>query len=150
MEPEGIVTAAFDASVADSNLIRHAERELRLAGMYDADADYGGGAIAECVLELIEVLARQEHSGGSVGMVLTIFGRLAQFRPLTPNDHRAYQDVSELSGYPLLQDTRDSRWFSKDGGQHWYNVDTYRGTWRDRVMFWATCKWERWQRGRQR
>jgi hypothetical protein len=149
-EPEGIVTEAFEEPVEretaewrreDSQLIQYAERELKLAGIGDKDADYDG-ALESCVLELVEVFARQEHSGYSALSTLQLFNELAQFHPLTPNDHSQYQDVSGLSGYSLLQDTRDSRWFSKDGGKTWYNVDDHRVSWQDQLRY----KWERWWR----
>ena len=67
---------------AESNLVRHARAELRRAGLFDADADYGG-ALAESVMALIEVFSSQGHSGMSGGMTIDLFGRLAGFEALS-------------------------------------------------------------------
>ena len=107
-------------------LIDHAERELRLAGLYDSDADYGG-ALALQVMDLIRVFAAQGHSGGSALQTRSIFAVLANGEALTPNDHSLRRDVSKESGGEpgtWLQDIRDSRWISQDGGTTWRNVET--------------------------
>ena len=65
-----------------SNLQNHAERELKLAGYYDKDSDYGG-MIPEAVLELMGVFSKQGHSGMSASLVRNIFNRLADFKNLT-------------------------------------------------------------------
>jgi hypothetical protein len=67
-----------------SNLEKHTERELKLAGMYDEDVDYGSGALASAVLELVQVFARQNHSGGSAMAVLSLFSKVAAYKPLVP------------------------------------------------------------------
>lgn len=66
-----------------SNLIRHAEREINLAGLNLPTADYGG-ATAIQLMSLIETFAAQGHSGGSAQMVIEAFNRLARYLPLTP------------------------------------------------------------------
>lgn len=64
-----------------SNLVTHAESELRRAGLFDADSDYDG-AIGEAVMDLIRVFSAQGHSGASAEMVLAIFNKLARFEAL--------------------------------------------------------------------
>lgn len=66
-----------------SNLYQHAERELRAAGYYDADSDYGG-MLPEAVLELVEVFSKQGHSGMSASIVRQLFNTLVDFKPLSP------------------------------------------------------------------
>jgi hypothetical protein len=112
-----------------SNLERWAREELEKAGLFDHDADYGPGSIAECVLELCKTLGRQGHSGGSHDMTLTIFTELANRRPLTPitTDPGEWMNVSEYSGpggSPIYQNRRDYRCFTNDRtfATH-YNVD---------------------------
>ena len=108
-----------------SNLIDHAEREMRLAGLYDADADYGG-MIPEAVLALVKVHAEQGHSGGSHAMVMAIFNRVANFKTLTPvtDDPGEWVDQSAASGgTPCWQNKRQSSCFSTDGGKTHYDID---------------------------
>lgn len=66
-----------------SNLKHHAEVELKAAGLYDKDSNYGG-LLPEAVMELIEVFAKQGHSGGSAMLVVDMFTKLAKFEPLVP------------------------------------------------------------------
>lgn len=62
-------------------LIDHAKTELEIAGLFDEDSDYNG-AIGEAVMELIEVFSKQGHSGMSAPYVVSIFEKLANFKPL--------------------------------------------------------------------
>lgn len=66
-----------------SNLEAHAEQELRAAGFYDADADYGG-LVPPAVLALVKVFARQGHSGFSANLVRNLFHKIAAYEPLVP------------------------------------------------------------------
>ena len=66
-----------------SNLETYAESELRRAGLYDKDSDYGG-LIAEATMKLIKVFADEGHSGYSAPMAIKIFEKLANFEPLSP------------------------------------------------------------------
>lgn len=111
--------------MSDSPLVDHARAELARAGMYDADADYGGGAIAGAVLDLVQVFADQEHSGGSAMLTLGIVEKLLRFQPLTPitSDPDEWVDRTEISGYPLWQSKRNPAVFSPNGGQTWYDLD---------------------------
>jgi hypothetical protein len=109
----------------DGNLYNHAVREMELAGLDKEDADYDGD-IYKHVLQLIRVFVCQGHSGGSAQLTSDLFCKLARYETLTPNDHSMNKDVSDhVDKAPgsLLQDVRDSRWFSEDGGKTWYSVD---------------------------
>jgi hypothetical protein len=66
-----------------SNLEWHAEQELRAAGFFDKDSDYGGLA-ATAVMELVRVFGRQGHSGYSAGLVRDLFAKVAAYEPLCP------------------------------------------------------------------
>ena len=109
----------------DSNLFRHAKRELELAGMFDSDADYGG-ALGGAVMDLMRVFCAQGHSGFSAPRVIQLFALVANYRTLTKNDHSLFHDVGgdEYPPDTYLQDSRDSQWFSRDGGKTWKNVHT--------------------------
>jgi hypothetical protein len=109
-----------------SNLVKHAEREMRLAGLYDEGSDYGG-LIPEAVMELIRPFAAGGHSGGSAEITLELFERLSRFRALTPltSDPNEWMDVKEYGPRPMVplwQSARDSRCFSEDGGKTYYDV----------------------------
>lgn len=122
---EGRRTLAKVTTPAKSNLVRHAEEEMRRAGLYDKDADYDG-ALPKAVMALIEAHAAGRHSGGSHELVMEIFDKLARFKTLTPltSNPEEWNDVSEMSGRPMWQSRRDPSFFSTDGGKTWYNVET--------------------------
>lgn len=113
------------ADLSGGDLLSHAHRELSLAGMFDADSDYGGAA-GHAVMRLMRVFAAEGPSGGSAYVIRSLFNLLADYRTLSPNDHSNRMDVSEMCGQPegtVWQDTRDSRYFSHDGGKTWRNVE---------------------------
>lgn len=122
----------------DSNLCRHAEKELRAAGLFDNDADYGG-MVAPAVQELIETFARQRHIGYSAHLVADLFYRLARYHLLTPlkNPIKTGEYIfHDEDGSNSMQSTRLSSVFSNDGGKTWYDI--YRpNPW-----------WKRWYAGR--
>jgi hypothetical protein len=66
-----------------SDSIKHAKEELKRAGFFDADSDYGG-MLGDAVLELIEVFTKQGHSGMSAPMVVSLFKELALYHNITP------------------------------------------------------------------
>lgn len=107
-----------------SNLVTHAEYELRRAGIFDKDADYNG-ALSKVVMDLIRLFASQKHSGYSANMTLDLFNELARFRPLTPitSDPEEWTDVSHMSDSKMWQNKRRTTSFSRDGGQTWYDID---------------------------
>ena len=67
-----------------SNLVSYAEKEMKLAGLYDADAAYGPGALADGVLKMIKLMALEGHSGNSHGIAMNLVKTVGSFRPLTP------------------------------------------------------------------
>lgn len=108
-----------------SNLVEHAEREMRLAGLYDEDSPYGG-MIPEAVLALVKAHAAQGHSGGSHAQVMAIFNRVANFKalaPITSNPEEWIDRTNISGGNPTWQSNRQSSIFSEDGGKTWYDID---------------------------
>ena len=98
------------------SLIDHAKLELQIAGLFDSDSDYGG-MVAHDVMELIEVFAKQGHSGMSAPYVASIFNKLANFEPLLPitGKDEEWGDVRDIgNGVPWYQNKRCSALF-KDG-----------------------------------
>jgi len=115
-----------------SNLVKHAETELKIAGLFDKDSDYGG-MLGESVLELMGVFSKQGHSGHSAGMVSNLFDELSRYKnisPLTLED----DEWSECSD-GMYQNKRRSSVFKngKDGrayfGDAYYKKTQTGGTW---------------------
>ena len=108
-----------------SNLVKHAEYEMRKAGLYDGDADYAG-MIPEAVMALVKAHSEQGHSGGSHYLVLEIFNKVVNYKTLTPissdPDEWCKHDY-QAGGHSCWQNTRQSSCFSQDGGQTWYDID---------------------------
>ncbi len=109
-----------------SNLERHADYELRLAGLFDRDADYGG-VTGEAVMELVRAFAKQEHSGGSASITLAAFDRVVRFKTLTgiTSDPAEWMDVCDArtNHEAVWQNRRQSSCFSNDGGKTYYDID---------------------------
>lgn len=105
--------------------IEHAKRELKAAGFFEADSDYGG-QLPDAVLELLEVFGNQGHSGASAPMVTSLFTKLALFQPLSPltGEDSEWNDVSDEGGReggPLFQNNRCGHVFKDEGGA--YDID---------------------------
>lgn len=66
-----------------SDLENYARDELTRAGLFDKDSDYGG-MMGEAVMRIIELFAKEGHSGFSADMAIAIFAKVAHFEPLTP------------------------------------------------------------------
>jgi len=85
-----------------------------------------------CILELLEVLCKQNHSNNTAAYVLNAFDRLAHYLPLTPltGEDDEWNEVSD----GLYQNKRysaifkdkdgayniDGKIFSDDGGETWF------------------------------
>jgi len=110
-----------------SNLVKHAEEEMRRAGLYSKDSDYGG-MIPEAVMKMVKCLADEGHSGMSHALTMEVFNRVANFKTLTPlsNDPTEWMSVS---GYyppnhpPVWQNRRQSSCFSNDAGKTFYDIN---------------------------
>lgn len=93
----------------------HAEKELRAAGFYGKDSDYAG-MIPEAVLELIDVFAKQGHSGASASIVIKLFNKLASYGILNPIEKNDPSEFTEghIGSQPFYQGKRITALF-KDG-----------------------------------
>ena len=101
-----------------SNLLKHAERELKFIG-YD-DTDSFDKMAKDAILQLIETFAKQGHSGFSANYVANMFHKLVKYETLSPlkgNDDE-WGNVSDMSGdrKTLFQNNRDGRVFKNDDG----------------------------------
>ncbi len=115
-----------------SNFIDHAKREFLLLGYKPIEEceDDPNKWIQEGILELLDVFAKQGHSGGSASYTVSMFKRLAMFELLSPLicDESEWNDVSEYSGREMYQNNRLSTVFknSKDGQPYYLDAITYR------------------------
>lgn len=104
-----------------------ARKELEDAGLFDRDSDYSG-MIGESVMELLKTFSSQGHSGGSASIVLSLFNRLANYKPINPltgNDDE-WNDLSEDTGEPLWQNKKCPSVFkSADGRVYDINAVVY-------------------------
>ena len=110
-----------------SNLVAHAESELRRAGLFDKDSDYGG-MVGEAVMKLVKVHAEEGHSGFSHGLTLQVFNLVANFKTLTPITNLQGEWIEVGSGWlhddrPCWQNRRTPSLFSLDRGKTYYNID---------------------------
>jgi len=68
------------------SLLEHAKSEIELLKRYyesDKDGDDYDGMLDECLLSIVELIAAQGHSGGSIGTLAYRLDRLLKFKPLT-------------------------------------------------------------------
>jgi hypothetical protein len=100
-----------------SALVQHARRELELVGE-DPET-------VEGLCRVVQAFADMGHSGGSASVAVPMLERLLRFQALMPltDDPGEWEDRSEISGYPLWQNRRDSRFFSIDGGRTNYQAE---------------------------
>lgn len=103
------------------SLVKYAKNELELNGLFDKDSDYGG-MIGKAVMELMELFAKQSHSGYSADITLSIFNELAHFRPIGNFEPSIDQAIEVYPGE--WQSARRHDVFSKDNGKTWYSIDT--------------------------
>lgn len=119
----GVVSEMSDWNKESSNLYKHAEYELtraKVLGPDSADTMYGD-MLGKAVLELVEVFARQGHSGMSASVTLWMFSQVANFKvlePLTFDDDQWTKHDDET-----WQHVRQSSVFSRDQGKTWYDLD---------------------------
>jgi len=114
-----------------SNLYQHALTELKLAGLLDKDSDYNG-MLGEAVLDIVEIFAKQGHSGFSAAMTVQLLEKLLRYEALTEitNNPEEWFNCVEKYGkdvvgadISLFQCKRNPALFSTDGGKTYYNVD---------------------------
>lgn len=100
-----------------SNLVEHARRELELCGQTAEDPKYAAPLVAT-----VEAFTSYGHSGGSAMVAVEQLNRLLRYETLSPltSSPAEWNDVSEMSGTPLWQSTRNPAAFSRDGGHTWY------------------------------
>ncbi len=91
-----------------------AKNELTRAGLFDKDSDYGG-MLGDAVMKMVEVFAEEGHSGFSANMAISIFSKVARFKPLTPLTGEDGEWVCGHAEEGLCQNIRLSSVFKRDG-----------------------------------
>lgn len=127
-----------------SNLVKHAERELLLAGMYEGEGTYNE-MMANAVVELVQKFSEQGHSGTSAELTLQMFSRVANFKPLTPISSNP-EEWQPVAG-DMWQNTRRCSSFSRDGGKTWYDIDDFN---LDNGDHWISNPIRRWRKSRSK
>ncbi|MDX3324770.1 hypothetical protein PV405_08825 [Streptomyces sp. ME02-6979-3A] len=104
-------------TATESPLIDHARRELALIGEDEW--------LTNGLCKVIEAFAAMGHSGFSAEHSTVVLEKLLRYQPLSPitDDPAEWEDRSEMSGYPIWQNIRDSRALSRDGGKTYTLVD---------------------------
>lgn len=102
----------------ESNLIRHAKDELKLAG-YDLNQkeEDPNKWIVENILELMNIFSKQGHSGFSASYCIDMFSKLAKYDLLTPltGESDEWVNITDINGgNPLWQNKRCSHVFKDD------------------------------------
>lgn len=93
-----------------STVLEFAQSELKFAGLFDDDSDYGG-MLGDAVMNLLKEHEKEGHSGYSNAMVVDLFSKLATFTPLTPLSGNDDEWGDDVDGLGLQQNIRDSRVF---------------------------------------
>lgn len=97
----------------DSNLVRHAKRELELIGEEQETIDG--------YLRVIQAFADMGHSGGSASVAIPTINELLHYHNLSRLTNRL-EEWNEV-GADLWQNSRNSAAFSTDGGATYHLVD---------------------------
>lgn len=85
------------AEPSKSNLLKHAERELRIAGYNPESTDFVESTVYKNAIALIKELGNQHLSGGIAPIILNLFYKLATYEPLSPliGDDAEWRETEE-------------------------------------------------------
>lgn len=105
-------------------MINWAKRELDLAGYPETANDNVNDWMRKSVLDLMEVFCDEGHSGSSAPFAISLFTRLASWKPLTPltGEPDEWMEV----GPEVFQNKRSSSVFKDEAGPYWL----------DGIVFW--------------
>lgn len=106
---------------AESNLVRHAWRELRAVGYVAKGADDYSEMVGAAVMRAVRSWSKENHSGFSHTSALALFNKVVNFKPLGPltDSPDEWGHVSD----GIWQNTRQGEAFSNDGGKTYYLLD---------------------------
>lgn len=96
----------------DSNFIKHAMRELEIAGYFKGEEM--NALMSKQIIELLSVFATHGHSGTSAPFAINLFKRLASFEIISPLTFKDDEFTKSSMSHDCLQNNRYSAVF-KDG-----------------------------------
>lgn len=104
--------------------IDFARTELEAIGAFDPDKDFYGGHTGKAVMELIELFAKQKHSGMSSSLVAGMFRKLTKWEPLSPIMNTEDEWSNDISGDETYQNKRCPAVFKqgKDGKPYYIDA----------------------------
>lgn len=100
------------------SIMSHAKREMKIAGLFDVDSDYGG-MTGHAVMRAVEVWSKEGHSGYSHALALRVFSKVVNLERLSPLTSWPEEWIEVCDG-ELWQSARESEAFSFDGGKTYY------------------------------
>lgn len=100
----------------NSNIVRYADTELRLAGWCDKDAFYGD-LVHKAVMRSARLFSIEGHSGMSAGLVSGFTSTVCMSNPLSPLTGEPDEWIEHEDG--KMQNKRMSSVFMKDGKAYW-------------------------------
>lgn len=107
-----------------SNLVKHAEQELKIIGMgpHDKSIDPINRLMGKQILQIVKTFSKQGHSGFSANYAANIVDKLLRYEPISDltGEPDEWNDVSEMSGYPHWQNKRDGRVFKGEDGRAYF------------------------------
>lgn len=125
IEDEGLVDEESEDTI--SNLVSHAERELRLLVDGDPEASEEDrkmqNEINAHIIELVKLFSKFGHSGSTAYWSVAVLKRLLSYEPLTPltGEDWEWNEVAEQNGGPLYQNNRCGNVFKDNTGA--YDID---------------------------
>ena len=110
-----------------SSLVEYATTELTEAGLFNKDSVYNG-MLGDSVLEIVEIFAKQGHSGYSAELTVQILEKLLRYKPINPITFTPDQwnEINISSdGVITHQHRKKSTIFSDDNLKTWYDLDEW-------------------------
>jgi hypothetical protein len=103
-------------------MLENYKEEIKIAGLYDDDSDYGG-MVGQALERLVECHLKEGHSGMSHYHLVHLFHKLMTTNILTPlqGTDDEFVEVGEQDGKPLFQNKRRSSVFKC--GNDVYDID---------------------------
>lgn len=123
-----------------SRLYDHAKRELELIDYHENSFDEYGRMIYDSIMETVELVSGQGHSGGSLRLVVQYLTKLLEFQPLSPLEGTADEWSEPKEGISINLRCSRVMWFRNEGkyydseGIRFYRIDDNG----EKEYFWRT------------
>ena len=130
------------------SLIEHAKHEFKVAGWVDENGQFNDEMqhfMCDQVLELLTIFSEHGHSGSSAPYAISLFSKLARFKPITPltGEDDEWNEL-DYGVEPKWQNKRASHVF-KDASGRAYDINgkvfwEWSGTKEDPYKSYYTCR----------